>query len=154
MKKNNIITIAAVILFLISSTTSCRSTSIIGSSYKKPTTYNLKFIGFDNNTIRPDKAKRSFYKILINQAIKGRTTTGLEFQKKTYTVKLSTNKHVLVVKKHVLDKRTKQYRMLNNINQPKPGYVSFSIPEDRIVVITLKVGKNNKAKYLISYEKD
>ena len=131
---------------------SCKTTSIMGPSYKSPDKYNLKFIGYDDSNIAPDKAKRSFYKISINKVINGRTTTGLEFQKKTYTTKLSLNRHVLTVKKYVLDERTKQYKLLNNINQPKPGFIVFTMPEDRIVLITMSVEKNNKAKYKVGFE--
>ncbi len=129
-----------------------QTNSTSGSSYKEPHSYNLKFIVSNEAITDPSEDKRSYYRIFINKATEGRTTIGLESQKKAYKTKLSPNKHLLEIKKFVLDKKRKKYIPLNNIHQPKPPFIYVTIPKDKIVVVKMKVSKSNKAEYTQTFE--
>lgn len=100
--------------------------------------YNFKFIGSDINIDNPERDRRSYYKIYIDKLEAGRTTIGLESQRKTFECKIQSNRHLLMVQKWVLDERKGKYYKLNNIDQPKPNYIYFNQSEDKIVVITLE----------------
>ena len=99
--------------------------------------YNFKFIGYDQNIKNPDNDRRSYYRIFIDKIESGRTTIGLESQFKTFTLKLPQNRHLLTVEKWVLNKKKKRYVKLNNIDQPKPDFFYFTVPEKRKVVVIL-----------------
>ncbi len=103
-----------------------------------PREYNFKFIGYDENIVDPESDKRAFYKIYIDKLESGRTTIGLESQMKTFQSTISYNRHLLVVEKWILDLKKMKYVKLNNIDQPKPNYLYFNLPPDRVAVITLK----------------
>lgn len=100
--------------------------------------YNFKFTGYDINIDDPDNDRRSYYVISIDKVEVGRTTIGLESQEKTFECNLPANRHLLIVEKWALDRRKGKYVMLNNIEQPKPSYTYFNIPEDGYVAITLE----------------
>ena len=65
---------------------------------------NFRFIAYDTGITNPDDDKRCYYKIFIDKIDAGRTTIGLESQKKYFEAKLSSNMHLIVVEKWVLDK--------------------------------------------------
>ena len=123
-----------------------------GNAYKVPEKYNLKVTCYDTEISNPGNDRRSYYKIYIDKVEEGRTTTGLESQEKTYQGKLSVNRHVLAVEKWVIDPREGRYIKLNNIDQPKPNFVYFSLPRNRVLNITMKSGKNNKAEFAVDFE--
>ncbi len=100
--------------------------------------YNFKFIGYDINIDDPEKDRRSYYKIKINKIEVGRTTIGLESQEKFFESTLPSNRHLLMVEKWALNIKKGKYIKLNNIEQPKPSYKYFVLPEDNIVKITLE----------------
>lgn len=100
--------------------------------------YNFKFVGYDENIENPESDRRAFYKIYIDKLETGRTTIGLESQMKTFSSTISSNRHLLVVEKWVLDEKKMKYVKLNNIDQPKPNYLYFNLPSDSVAVITLK----------------
>ncbi len=100
--------------------------------------YNFRFIGYDINIDDPEKDRRSYYKIKIDKLEVGRTTIGLESQKKIFESTLTSNRHLLIVEKWALNERKGKYIKLNNIEQPKPDYIYFESYEDKIVIITLK----------------
>jgi hypothetical protein len=116
--------------------------SEIGESVEssiKAKDYNFKFIGFDINIDDPAWDRRSYYKIYIDKVETGRTTIGLESQKKVFESKISSNnRHLLIVEKWALDEKKGQYVKLNNIEQPKPDFVYFDLPADKVAIITLK----------------
>jgi hypothetical protein len=119
----------------------------------QPKEFNFKFVGYDVNIDDPSWDRRSYYKIYIDKIDAGRTTIGLESQKKTFESKISSNRHLLVVEKWVLDEKKGQYIKLNNIEQPKPGYLYFELPDDKAAVITLKNDPlNNKSEFELGFE--
>jgi hypothetical protein len=119
----------------------------------QPKEYNFKFVGFDINIDDPSWDRRSYYKIFIDKVDAGRTTIGLESQKKTYESKIPSNRHLLIVEKWVLDEKKGQYVKLNNIEQPKPGYIYFDLPDDKAVVINLKNDPlNSKSEFQVEFE--
>ena len=127
----------------------------IFKSYKKPGEYNFKFIGYDGNIDNPENDRRSYYKIYIDKVESGRTTIGLESQKKSFEARMTVNRHVLIVEKWVLDEKGGKYVKLNNIEQPRPNYVYFDLQEDRIVVVSLTCNAESKeAKYEAGFEED
>ncbi|HPK45420.1 MAG TPA: hypothetical protein PLV62_10610, partial [Spirochaetota bacterium] len=86
---------------------------------------NFRFIAYDTGITNPDEDKRCYYKIFIDKIDAGRTTIGLESQKKYFEAKLSSNMHLIVVEKWVLDEREGEYKKVNNILQPKPNFFYF-----------------------------
>ncbi len=138
--------------------TSCAGKNTVtgeSRSYKKPVAYNLKFIGFDYNIGNPESDRRSYYKVFIDKIEAGRTTTGLESQEKSFEATISDNRHLLTVEKWVLDEKMEKYIKLNNIDQPKPGFIYFGVPENRIVIIILKNDAEiNRAVFDVEYERE
>jgi hypothetical protein len=124
-----------------------------GNNYKKPEKYNFRFIGIDTEIDNPDNDRRSYYKIFIDKAEEGRTTTGLESQTKSYEASLQPNRHLITVEKWVLDQKTSRYVKLNNIEQPKPNFYYFDLPEERIVTIEMKTLKDGKAAYRLDFDR-
>jgi hypothetical protein len=123
-------------------------------AYRKPDRYNLKFIGFDAEIENPSDDRRSYYKIYINKAEEGRTTTGLESQEKTFETLLPPNRHLIVVEKWVLDQKSGRYVKLNNIDQPKPNFIYFTLPAKKIVIIEMKTVRDGAAEFRLDYEKE
>ena len=121
--------------------------------FRKPDKYNFKFTGFDADIKNPDKDRRSYYKIFIDKAEEGRTTTGLESQEKSYEAVLSPNRHLIKVEKWVLDQKSGRYVKLNNIEQPKPDYMYFLMPENKIVIIEMKSRDDGDTEFKIDYER-
>ncbi|HON79484.1 MAG TPA: hypothetical protein PK544_13410 [Spirochaetota bacterium] len=106
-------------------------------SYKEPSGYNVKFKAYTVNISNPEIDRRCYYKVFIDKIEAGRTSTGLESQVATFTAKLSVNRHLIKVQKWVLKHRSGSYEKLNNVDQPRPDFLYFDVPENRIVVITL-----------------
>ena len=121
--------------------------------FKKAEEYNFKFTGYDSTVSTPDMDRRCYYKIYIDKVEDGRTTTGLESQKKVYEAKLSINRHLLVIEKWVLDEKKGKYVKLNNIDQPKPNFIYFDIVEDKIVLIEMNSDEKGNAEYEIEFER-
>lgn len=122
--------------------------------YRKPDSYNLRLVAYDMNIDNPARDRRSYYKVYINKVEAGRTTIGLESQDKYFEAKLPMNRHLITVEKWILDERKGKYVKLNNIEQPRPNYVYFGIPENRIVVITVKNDADkSRAVFEIDYER-
>jgi hypothetical protein len=124
-----------------------------GDDYRKPDKYNFRFYGFDAEIDNPENDRRSYYKIFIDKAEEGRTTTGLESQGKTYEAFLSPNRHLIMVEKWVLDHKTSRYIKLNNIEQPKPNFFYFDLPENRIVKIEMKTLKDGQTEFKTDFER-
>ncbi|MBN2401669.1 MAG: hypothetical protein JXN64_04660 [Spirochaetes bacterium] len=116
--------------------------------------YNFVFTGYDINIDDPAWDRRSYYRIYIDKIDAGRTTIGLESQKKTFESKISSNnRHLVIVEKWVLDEKKGQYVKLNNIEQPKPGYLYFDMPDNKTAVVTLKNDPlNNKSEFELEFE--
>lgn len=142
-----------ILLFFTNCKTIQKEDNVI-EKFKVSDKYNLKFVGFDSDILNPNQDRRCYYKIFIDKVEDGRTTTGLESQKKVYETKLSQNRHLMVVEKWVLDEKAGRYVKLNNIDQPKPNFVYFTIPEKRIVVIEMETDSNGESKFEIDFERE
>ncbi|HNW29584.1 MAG TPA: hypothetical protein PKN50_13995 [Spirochaetota bacterium] len=123
------------------------------NQYRLPEKFNFRFIARDVEIENPDNDRRSYYKVFIDKAEEGRTTTGLESQSKSYEATLSTNRHLITVEKWVLDQKSSRYIKLNNIEQPKPNFIYFDVPEKKIVVIEMKTMKDGTAEVKIDFER-
>jgi len=110
----------------------------------------MRFYAYDSAITDPSLDRRSYYKIYIDKEDAGRTTIGLESQKKIFETRLSFNRHVISVEKWVLNEKTGEYEKLNNINQPKPSFVYFEIAKKGPAVITMAVDGGNRAFFNIS----
>ncbi len=124
-----------------------------GDTYRLPEKYNFRFIGRDVEIDNPENDRRSYYKIIIDKADEGRTTTGLESQEKIYEATLAPNRHLITVEKWVLDQKSSRYIKLNNIEQPKPNFIYFDVPEKKIVIVEMKANKEGKAEITIDFER-
>ncbi|HOO70932.1 MAG TPA: hypothetical protein PK926_04145 [Spirochaetota bacterium] len=102
-----------------------------------PEKYNVRFIGYDEGIRDPQNDRRSYYRIVIDKSQDVRTTTGLESQEKVFEAYLEPNRHLIMVEKWILDETEGKYIKLNNIDQPRPNYYYFDVPEERVVVITM-----------------
>ncbi|HOW81945.1 MAG TPA: hypothetical protein PK573_05250 [Spirochaetota bacterium] len=114
-----------------------------------PEKYNVRFIGYDDWIDLPENDRRCYYRVFIDKADEGRTTTGLESQEKYFETNLEPNRHLIMVEKWVLDESEGKYYKLNNIDQPRPNFVYFDLPGDRVVIITMVTGKDLEATFSI-----
>ena len=140
-------------IMMMSTIISCKTTPppVEKDAYVHPDTYNVKFIVYDEEITNPDNDRRSYYRIFIDKIEEGRTTTGLESQEKVFETYLEPNRHLIMVEKWVLDKRDGKYIKLNNIDQPKPNFTYFTVPDDRIVVITMITQNDTSTSFSVEY---
>ncbi|MGQ9842083.1 MAG: hypothetical protein ACUVRK_00830 [Spirochaetota bacterium] len=114
---------------------------------------NFRFIAYDSGIANPDDDKRCYYKVFIDKIDTGRTTIGLESQKKYFEAKLSPNTHLIVIEKWVLDEREGEYKKVNNILQPKPNYYYFETRSNTVTeVIMVNDKKTNGAQYSVTMQ--
>jgi len=99
----------------------------------------LNFCGYDSGINDPGLDRYSYYKIYIDKVEAGRTTIGLESQKKTFEKKLSVNTHLLSVEKWTLNEKSGEYEKLNNVRQPKPSYCYFEVKKNSPTFINMEV---------------
>ncbi len=115
--------------------------------------YNFELIAYDESVPGPDEDQRSYYKVFIDKVDVGRTTIGLESQKKYFEAKLSNNRHLLIVEKWVLNEKKGRYAKVNNIHQPRPNYVYFELEPGALVKITMVHDiQSREADFTISKE--
>ena len=114
--------------------------------------FNLEIVCVVDGIADPSQDRRSFYKIYINKNESGRTTTGLESQRKFLKMRLEPNRHLLKIEKWVLDPEMKTYRKLNNIEQPRPAYVYFDLPEGKYMIITAISKVDGHTEYRFSIQ--
>lgn len=119
-------------------------------SKKNSIKQNLFFSGFDTGIDNPEMDRRSYYRIFLDKVEVGRTTTGLESQVKIYRGSLDSNRHLIRVEKWVLDKKKGRYIKLNNINQPKPNFIYFNIPEKGNVIIKMITSEGNRTNFTVN----
>jgi hypothetical protein len=147
----------AVVCALASLAIGCAATGMRpdgdGGGYREPDTVNFRFIGRDTGIDNPEGDRRSYYRVFIDKAEEGRTTTGLESQEKVYEGFLQPNRHLITVEKWVLDEKAGRYVKLNNIEQPKPNYFYFDMPERRMVIVRLKAAKDGTAGFDVELER-
>ncbi len=114
---------------------------------------NFRFIAYDTGITNPDEDKRCYYKIFIDKIDAGRTTIGLESQKKYFEAKLSSNMHLIVVEKWVLDEREGEYKKVNNILQPKPNFFYFETKASSLTELIMINDKMvNKAQFAVTIQ--
>jgi len=144
------------IILLFALLGSCATVTVPDAgSYRLPGEYNLFFRAHSVKIGDPSRDRRCYYRIFINRVEAGRTSTGLESQYVAFETKLPVNRHVIEVEKWVLSKREGGYVKLNRIDQPKPNFFYFDIPEKRIVVITLKTdAESGKSSFGLEHERD
>jgi len=97
------------------------------------------FCGYDSGINDPNLDRYSYYKIYINKIEAGRTTIGLESQKKTFEKKMPVNTHLLSVEKWTLNEKSGEYEKLNNVRQPKPSYSYFEVKRNSSTFINMEV---------------
>ncbi|PKL40860.1 MAG: hypothetical protein CVV44_04430 [Spirochaetae bacterium HGW-Spirochaetae-1] len=122
-----------------------------GGDIIQPGAYNVKFIALDRSITDPAMDRRTYYKVFIDKVESGRTTTGLESQEKSFETTLSSNRHLLMVEKWILDEKKGQYIKLNNIEQPKPNYIYFSASANRIITIVMETDSEGKARFIVDF---
>lgn len=116
-------------------------------------TYDISFCGFDSEILDPSLDRRSYYKVYIDKTEAGRTTIGLESQKKFFDAAVSVNRHLISVEKWVLNEKTGSYEKLNKVYQPKPAYCYFESSGAK-VAITMEVLSDNRAVFTVAEEKN
>jgi hypothetical protein len=121
--------------------------------FRAPEKYNFRFIGFDSDIDDPENDRRSYYRVYVDKAEEGRTTIGLESQEKVFEASLPPNRHLITIEKWVLDLKTGRYLKLNNIDQPKPNFFYFDLPEKRIVIVKKRTDRNGSAEYMVDFER-
>ncbi len=132
---------------------SAKSVSNDAPRYRKPGAYNFRFVGYDARIDNPDRDRRSYYRVFLDKEEAGRTTIGLESQDKYFEAGIEPNRHLLSVEKWVLDEKMGRYVKLNNIEQPRPNFVYFGVPEGRIVVVRMKNdARENRAVFEVDFE--
>ncbi len=119
--------------------------------FRAPEKYNFRFIGFDSDIDDPENDRRSYYRVYVDKAEEGRTTIGLESQEKVFEASLPPNRHLITIEKWVLDLKTGRYLKLNNIDQPKPNFFYFDLPEKRIVIVKKRTDRNGSAEYIVDF---
>ncbi len=148
--------IRSTVLILLFVVISCGRTEIRDGGialYSSPEKYNVRVIAYDTDIRNPQDDRRCYYRLVFDKIIEARTTTGLESQEKTYEAKLSANKHLLLVEKWILDEAEGRYVKLNNVEQPKPNYFYFDIPDNRVVIITLNIDRTGRAIFTTDFER-
>ena len=114
---------------------------------------NFRIIAYDTEIANPDDDKRCYYKVFIDKIDAGRTTIGLESQKKYFEAKLSPNTHLIVIEKWVLDEREGEYKKVNNILQPKPNFYYFETRSNAVTEVTIvNDKKTNRAQYSVTMQ--
>lgn len=153
-------TVKQYVIVVLAATVSCLLSCTSVPKYEAPVepviapvevNVNFRFIAHDISITNPDDDKRCYYKVFIDKIDAGRTTIGLESQKKYFEAKLSPNTHLVVIEKWVLDEREGEYKKVNNILQPKPNYYYFETKSNAVTeVIMVNDKKTNTAQYSVS----
>lgn len=148
--------LAATLCLLLCVSIGCGRTEIREGGlimYSSPDKYNVRVIAVDRDIRNPEYDRRCYYRLVFDKVHELRTTSGLESQEKTCEIKLSPNRHLLVIEKWVLDELEGKYIKLNNVEQPHPSYFYFDLPENRILVITITCDRTGKAQYFTDFER-
>jgi hypothetical protein len=106
--------------------------------------YNLRFLGYDSDVHDPSGDRRSYYKIFIDKVEAGRTTTGLESQKKSFEARIQANRHLLTVEKWVLDPK-KEANVKVNISDSRSRISSILTWRVEPCVTSMEVSSDNRA---------
>lgn len=141
----------SLIVIMFSALLSCSSDNTVIKNFTEPEK-NLKLIVSNTDISNPEDDRRCYYRVYINKQFSGRTTVGLESQKKIYETKLDANKHLIKIEKWVLDEENRKYKKLNNIEQPKPDFVYLKIESKTVTVVNIETTRYNKAIYTVEFK--
>jgi len=143
---------AVFLLFILIFTTgiSCSNKEIIKILPEQK--YNFTLTLYDNDIDNPENDRRSYYEIFIDKAESGRTTIGLESQKKIFEAKLTPDRHLIKVEKWVLDESQGRYIKLNNLYQPKPDFIYINIEDGKKSMVNVESSKYGTSRYTIIKE--
>lgn len=148
--KKRIPAASLLLILIIFMEISCGRKDIIKNDNAKR--YNLIITLYDSDIDNPDNDRRSYYEIFIDKSESGRTTIGLESQKKIFEAKLTPDRHLIKVEKWVLDETLGRYIKLNNLYQPKPDFIYVSIEEDKISRVNVESSRYGTSLYTIIKE--
>ncbi len=114
--------------------------------------YNFMLVAQNLGIDDPDRDLRCYYKVFIDKVEEGRTEIALDSQKKYFKATLRPNRHLLKVEKWVLDQRQEKYVKPNNIDQPRPDFLYFDVPESGTVSVELIIDRTGAARYQVSID--
>lgn len=114
---------------------------------------NLRVVVYNDEITDPKDDYRSFYKVFINKIEEGRTTIGLESQKKVFEIYLSPNRHLVHIEKWILDEKNNRYVKVNNVDQPKPDFAYVDVQEHKILELNFSINLSNSASISIDYHR-
>lgn len=145
-------TTAVLLLFILIFTAgiSCSKKDIIKILPEQK--YNFSLTLYDNDIDNPENDRRAYYEVSIDKAESGRTTIGLESQKKVFEAKLTPDRHLIKVEKWVLDESQGRYIKLNNLYQPKPDFIYINIEEGKKSLVNVESSKYGTSRYTIIKE--
>lgn len=114
--------------------------------------YNFTLTLYDTDIDNPENDRRSYYEVFIDKSESGRTTIGLESQKKNFEAKLTPDRHLIKIEKWVLDESQGRYIKLNNLYQPKPDFIYVNIEDGKINKVNVESTKYGTSLYTIIKE--
>ena len=138
------------ILMMIASVISCGGKEIIRHDFSG--TYNLVITLYDRDIDNPENDRRSYYEVYIDKTESGRTTIGLESQKKVFEAKLTSDRHLIKVEKWILDESQGRYIKLNNLYQPKPDFIYVDIEDGKTTRVNVESSRYGTSLYTIVKE--
>ncbi len=129
---------------------SCGGKAILNGNEKKE--YNLVITMYDSDIENPDNDRRSYYEISIDKTDSGRSTIGLESQKKVFETRLVPDRHLIRIEKWILDESQGRYIKLNNLYQPKPDFIYVNIEQGKTTRVNVESSKYGTSRYTIVKE--
>lgn len=114
--------------------------------------YNFTLTLYDTDIDNPENDRRSYYEVFIDKAESGRTTIGLESQKKVFEAKLTPDRHLVKIEKWILDESQGRYIKLNNLYQPKPDFIYITIEEGKLSRVNVESSKYGTSRYTVIKE--
>jgi len=114
--------------------------------------YNLVVTLYDKDIDDPANDRRSYYEVSVDKSEFGRTTIGLESQKKVFEARLTPDRHLVKVEKWILDESLGRYIKLNNLYQPKPNFIYVNIEEGKTSRVTVESTKYGTSVYKVTKE--
>ena len=105
--------------------------------YLQPEDYNLSIQTTDDEGAEPVSNEMLFFKVFVNGAESGRTTTAPARVQKEFKILLEPNKeYIIQLERWALNSAKGRYERANNIFQPKT-YQLF-MPQNRVMKLTVK----------------
>lgn len=148
--KKGIFAASSLLALIITAGVSCGGKNVIENDYAK--NYNLIITLHDSDIDNPDNDRRSYYEVFIDKIESGRTTIGLESQKKFFEARLSPDRHLVKIEKWILDETQGRYIKLNNLYQPKPDFIYVNIEEGKTSRINVESSRYGTSRYTVIKE--